>query len=48
VLKEILRGEVRYASLKKTFPEESKKLRARIEEKLTERYEAMKLKVEVE
>ena len=47
-LQEFLSGEVRYASLEKTFPEESKKLRARIEEELMERYEAMKLKAEVE
>jgi len=47
-LQEFLSGEVRYASLETTFPEESKKLRARIEEELTERYEAMKLKAAVE
>jgi len=43
-LQEFLSGEVRYASLETTFPEESKKLRTRIEEELTERYEAMELK----
>jgi pyruvate-ferredoxin/flavodoxin oxidoreductase len=47
-LQEFLSGEVRYASLEKTFPEESKKLRARIEEELMERYEAMELKASVE
>jgi len=47
-LQEFLSGEVRYASLEKTFPDESKKLRARIEEELTERYEAMKLKAATE
>jgi len=47
-LQEFLSGEVRYASLETTFPEESKKLRARIEEELMERYEAMKLKAAVE
>jgi len=48
VLKEFLSGEVRYASLETTFPEESKKLRACIEEELTERYKAMELKAAVE
>jgi pyruvate-ferredoxin/flavodoxin oxidoreductase len=47
-LQEFLSGEVRYASLETTFPEESKKLRARIEEELTERYEAMELKAAAE
>ena len=47
-LQEFLSGEVRYASLEKTFPEESKKLRARIEEELTERYEAMELRAAAE
>ncbi len=47
-LQEFLSGEVRYASLETTFPEESKKLRARIEEELAERYEAMKLKAAAE
>ena len=37
-----------YKSLETTFPEESKQLRARIEEELTERYEAMKVKAAVE
>jgi len=40
-LQEFLAGEVRYASLEKTFPEESKKLRARIEEEVMARYSAM-------
>lgn len=47
-LQEFLSGEVRYASLEKTFPEESKKLRARIEEELTERYESMELRAAAE
>ncbi len=41
---EFLSGEVRYASLQKTFPEESKKLSARLEKEYNDRYEAMKLK----
>ncbi len=42
-LQEFLAGEVRYASLQKSFPEESKRLTARLEEEYTERYEALKL-----
>ncbi|MFC1856541.1 pyruvate:ferredoxin (flavodoxin) oxidoreductase [Thermodesulfobacteriota bacterium] len=41
-LQEFLSGEVRYASLETTFPEESKKLRARIEEEIMDRYENMR------
>ena len=41
-LQEFLSGEVRYASLEKTFPAESKKLRARIEEELMTRFENLK------
>ncbi|MBW2251695.1 MAG: pyruvate:ferredoxin (flavodoxin) oxidoreductase, partial [Deltaproteobacteria bacterium] len=47
-LQEFLSGEVRYASLETTFPEESKRLRARIEEELAERYEALKLRAAAE
>ena len=47
-LQEFLSGEVRYASLEKTFPEESKKLRGRIEEELMECYEAIKIKAAAE
>jgi pyruvate-ferredoxin/flavodoxin oxidoreductase len=42
-LQEFLAGEVRYASLQKIFPEESKKLTARLEKECIERYEALKL-----
>jgi len=42
-LQEFLEGEVRYASLRQTFPEESKKLTARLEEEYQERYESLKL-----
>lgn len=45
-LQEFLSGEVRYASLKKTFPDESKRLRVRIEEEFMSRHEAMKLMAE--
>jgi len=38
-----LGGENRFASLEKTFPEESKKLRARIEKELNKRYAALKV-----
>jgi pyruvate-ferredoxin/flavodoxin oxidoreductase len=41
-LQEFLSGEVRYASLEKSFPEESKKLRTIIEEEYNERYEHLK------
>lgn len=42
-IQEFLSGEVRYATLEKVFPEESKKLRKQIEEDYLERYEAFKL-----
>lgn len=41
-LQEFLSGEVRYAALEKSFPEESEKLRRRIEEEYNERYESLK------
>lgn len=42
-LQEFLAGEVRYASLQKTFPEEAKRLTARLEEEYIERYKAMRV-----
>ena len=42
-LQEFLSGEVRYASLQKSFPEESKTLTARLEKEYMERYETLKL-----
>jgi pyruvate-ferredoxin/flavodoxin oxidoreductase len=42
-LQEFLSGENRYAMLEKTFPEESKILRERIEEEFTVRYDTLKL-----
>ena len=35
-------GEVRYASLHQTFPEEAKRLNAQLEEEYTERYATYK------
>ncbi len=43
-LQEFLSGEVRYASLEKSFPEESRILRARLEEEYNDRYESLKTK----
>ena len=42
-LQEFLAGEVRYASLKKTFPEESAKLAARLEEEYNARYAKLQM-----
>ncbi|MCP4219788.1 MAG: hypothetical protein GY765_34470, partial [bacterium] len=41
-LREFLGGEVRYASLQKTFPDEAKKLHDRLEQEINQRYEALK------
>jgi pyruvate-ferredoxin/flavodoxin oxidoreductase len=41
-LQDYLSGEVRYAALEKTFPEESKRLRAEIEKEYNIRYEKLK------
>jgi len=41
-LQEFLSGEVRYASLQKFFPDEAKRLNARLEEEYNERYENLK------
>jgi pyruvate-ferredoxin/flavodoxin oxidoreductase len=38
---EFLSGEVRYASLQKAFPEESKKLTAQLEEECMQRYQIL-------
>ena len=42
-LKEFLYGEVRYASLKKIFPDEAETLHARLEKEVNERFEYYKL-----
>jgi len=47
-LRQFLAGEVRYASLQMTFPEESKELTARLEKEVMERYERMKRLAEQE
>ena len=41
-LQQFLSGENRYASLEKMFPDESKKLREKIEKEYTERYDILK------
>jgi len=41
-LREFLRGEVRYASLEKTFPKEAEKLHAQLEKEFNSRYEKLK------
>ena len=41
-LRQFLSGEVRYASLEKTFPQEADNLHARLEEEFMERYEKLK------
>ena len=45
-LREFLKGEVRYASLYKTFPEEAEKLHSQLEEDFIQRYEQLKQKAE--
>ncbi len=47
-LQQFLSGEIRYAALEKSFPEESKKLRAQIEKEYSSRYDRMKVKAGVE
>jgi pyruvate-ferredoxin/flavodoxin oxidoreductase len=46
-LQQFLSGENRYASLEKQFPEESKKLRQKIEKEYNERYSIYKHMAEV-
>ncbi len=41
-LQEFLSGEIRYAALEKLFPEESKRLRASLEEEYRQRFERLK------
>jgi pyruvate-ferredoxin/flavodoxin oxidoreductase len=41
-LREFLAGEVRFASLQKTFPDEAKKLHTQLEKEIHERYESLK------
>ena len=42
-LQEFLSGEVRFAALEKSFPEESKRLRSMIEEEVSDKYEMLKM-----
>ncbi len=42
-LREFLKGEVRYAALEKTFPEEARILHARLEDEFNDRYEKFRL-----
>ena len=42
-LKEFLSGEVRYASLKRSFPEEADALQAQLEEEVTQRYSQLRV-----
>ena len=42
-LQEFLGGEVRFAALEKSFPEESKRLRAKLEEEVNNKYEMYKM-----
>jgi pyruvate-ferredoxin/flavodoxin oxidoreductase len=42
-LQKFLEGEIRYGSLKRTFPEEAKKLHAELEEQFNARYEELAL-----
>jgi pyruvate-ferredoxin/flavodoxin oxidoreductase len=41
-LQDFLSGEVRYASLQKSFPEDAQELNARLEKEINERYESYK------
>jgi len=42
-LQEFLGGETRFAALEKSFPEESKRLRAKIDEEVTDKYTMLKM-----
>ncbi len=42
-LQEFLGGEVRFAALERSFPEESKRLRSKIEEEVTDKYTMLKM-----
>ncbi|MCJ7617672.1 MAG: pyruvate:ferredoxin (flavodoxin) oxidoreductase, partial [Desulfobacterales bacterium] len=45
-LQEFLAGEVRYASLQQSFPDEAKRLHTRLENEFNERYESYRLKAD--
>ena len=42
-LRKFMEGEIRFASLQRTFPDEAKKLHAELEEQFTQRYEELSL-----
>ncbi len=46
-LQEFLGGEVRFAALEKSFPDESKRLRAKIEEEVNDKYTMLKMMADV-
>jgi pyruvate-ferredoxin/flavodoxin oxidoreductase len=46
-IQEFLSGETRFAALEKSMPEESKRLRAKIEKEVNEKYEMFKMMAEV-
>ncbi len=46
-LQEFLSGETRFAALEKSLPEESKRLRAKIEEEVTDKYTILKMMADV-
>jgi len=41
-IQDFLQGEIRFSSLERTFPEESKRLRVQVEKEINERYEILK------
>jgi pyruvate-ferredoxin/flavodoxin oxidoreductase len=41
-IQDFLAGEIRFSSLERTFPQESKRLRSQIEKEVNERYEILK------
>jgi pyruvate-ferredoxin/flavodoxin oxidoreductase len=47
-LQDFLSGENRYAMLERSFPEESKKLRSKIEEEINQRYQTLKFMAEAD
>jgi pyruvate-ferredoxin/flavodoxin oxidoreductase len=46
-LQEFLSGEVRFAALEKSFPEESKRLRKKIEQEVMDRYHMLKMMADI-
>ncbi len=46
-IQEFLGGETRFAALEKSFPEESKRLRAKMEEEVTDKYTMFKMMAEI-